>query len=220
MVGLIAPQPGAPAPGAAPGAEMPAPPDDAGMEPEASAEPSAEPGAEPNVSPEEQAQYDRFIANGLRLIFEGNRDQAILARIEKGANPVEGLASATLFIVMRLKESAEKAGQQISNDVLFHGGMEIMENVAELAKRAKLHAYTPKEIEQALYVALDQYSTQEVQKGTIDKESLQQDFQMLMDADKGGKLEELLPGITAKAKELGGAGAAEEPAPEPEPEEV
>lgn len=156
-------------------------------------------GEQPNVAPEEQEQYDRFVANGMKLVFaQGARDQ-IVNRI-KASNPIEGLAAATVQIVRRLNESAGQKGMQVSPDVLMHGGLEIMGNIAELAEAANAHSYSEEEIEKAMYMALDQYGTQELQAGRIDKEAVANDLQEMMAADKEGRLEEALPGIEEKGR--------------------
>tara|TARA_Y100000310_G_scaffold315824_1_gene366857 strand:- start:3318 stop:4037 length:720 start_codon:yes stop_codon:yes gene_type:complete len=159
----------------------------------------------PNVSPQEQQQYDQFVGNGMKLIFaEGARDQ-IAERIRQ-SDPIEGLAAATVMVVKRLSESAEAKGTQIPNDVLLHGGLEIMGNIAELAEAANVHKYSEDDIEQAMYQALDQYGTQELESGRLDKEGIAQDFQAMMEADQAGRIDEILPGIEEKARQIGGNG--------------
>lgn len=159
-------------------------------------------GDAPNVSPEEQRQYDAFVGNGIRLIFDERTAPTLLNRLKATQNPIEGLASTTVMVVDRLKDSAERSGAKLSPDVLMHGGIELMENIAELSRAANLHEYTPEEIENAMYAALDMYGTQELQRGTIDKNAIAQDFQALVEADRQGRLEEVLPGISAKAEEI------------------
>jgi hypothetical protein len=166
-------------------------------------------GEESNVTPEEQAQYEAFVGNGLRLIFAEQTREQIAERI-RASDPVEGLATTTVQIVTRLQQSAGQKGSEISPDVLFHGGMEIMSNIAELAEAADVHAYSEDEIESALYQALDQYGTQAMEAGTLDKEGIVSDFQALMQADQQGRLEEMLPGIEEKARQIGGAAGAQQ----------
>lgn len=161
-----------------------------------------EQGEQPNVSPEEQAQYDQFIDNGLRLIFDKKTAPSILQRIEASPSPSEGLAAATVSVVTRLKDSAEQKGMKIDDAVLFHGGVELMENIAELSDAAGVHKFTPDEIEVAMYQALDQYGTREIERGTIDKQKVADEFKMMVEADKAGRIDELIPGLSQRAKEI------------------
>ena len=161
-----------------------------------------EEGDQPNVSPEEQAQYNLFVDNGLKLIFDKAAAPKLLQRIKASESPSEGLASATVAIVTRLKDSAEQKGVKLDDAVLLHGGLELMENIAELSNAAKVHEFTPDEIEVAMYQALDQYGTRELERGTLDKEAVAQDFKTMMDADKAGKIDELIPGLSQRAREI------------------
>lgn len=169
------------------------------------ADPMADGGEQPNVTPEEQAQYDRFVDNGLKIIFDEKTAPQILKRLQASGNPIEGLASATVNVVLGLKDSAEKAGQKLDPAVLLHGGAELMENIAELSDAAGVHKFTPEELEQATYAAMDQYGTIEKERGTLDTAAFEEDARMLLEADQAGRLDELLPGITEKAKQMGGA---------------
>jgi hypothetical protein len=55
-------------------------------------------------------------------------------------------------------------------------------------------------MEQAVYIALDLYATQEMQEGRLDPESALNDFQTMVDADKAGRLDEVIPGASAAAE--------------------
>lgn len=149
----------------------------------------------PNVSPEEQAMYDKFVDNGLSLIFDEKAAPQLLNRIKSAPNPVEGLAATTVMVVSRLRDSAENSGQQIEPAVLLHGGAELMENIAMLAKASGVHEYSESEMEQATYAAMDQYGDQAVKSGKVDKQAVAQDFQEMMAADKAGQIDQLLPGL-------------------------
>lgn len=159
-------------------------------------------GDQPNVSPQEQAQYTKFVDNGLKVIFDRKTVPGLLKRIKAGDSPAEGLASSTVMIVTALKDSAERQGQQIDDAVLLHGGQELMENIAELSNAAKVHTFTPDEIESAMYSALDQFGTREMERGTLDKEKLAREFQTMMDADKAGKIDDVIPGLSQRAREI------------------
>ena len=163
---------------------------------------------QPNVSPEEQAQYDKFVDNGLKLIYSEGMMEKIQERMGAGGNPIEGLANVTFMVVNRLVASAEKAGQKISGDVLLHGGVEILEDLANLAQESGIHEFTDDEMESALYATMDLHGEHKTKSGTLDKEAHMNDFAALIEADKSGALEGEFPGLKDKF-----AGARGEAAP-------
>jgi hypothetical protein len=172
-------------------------------------------GEQPNVSPEEQAQYDQFVANGMKLIFNEKVAPALIQRLQADPNPIHGLAATSVMIVSKLVESARQNGKEIDPDVIMHGGTEIMSSVAELAKAAKIHDFTPDEQEKAFYAAADMYTDQQAKNGTLDKRAFARDAQTLIQADKAGKLDEVLPGASeAAAKYEKTMPAGQEAAPE------
>lgn len=189
----------------------------AGLKPTASAAPP--PGAmdeqgegeQPNVTPEEQAAYDRFVDNGMQVIYSPQTFPKILDRMKQAPEPVEGLAAVGVMVVTRLKQSAEKAGQQISPDVMYQGGVELLEDLAELAEKAGIHSFTEDEIEGALYRALDMF--REANADSIDKGAVEQDWAALVQADQSGELDQAMPGLKEHFAGQGGEAAEEEEAP-------
>lgn len=160
-------------------------------------------GEQPNVTPEEQAQYDRFIDMAFRLIYDERSFPAILKRLAATPDPVEGLAAVVVMVVSRLKDSAQQQGVEISPDVLFHGGSELLEDIADTAAKAGVHQYTEQQLEQALYRALDLYRAMD-QRGGADQQTFQQDWNALVQADRQGRLGDLVPQL-AGAGSQGGA---------------
>ena len=182
-------------PPAAPAAQMPAGPEsDMGTGPEAGGEEGS------NVSPEEQKQYDQFVGNGMKLIFNKQGVQNILKAIKGDGKPVDGLANALVMVVTRLEDSAEQAGQKISPDVVMHGGVELLEQLADLAQKAGVHDFSKKELDGALYRAMDLYRERRQQQGKLPVDQLKGDFQQMQQAEQQGTLENDLPGITQFAQ--------------------
>jgi hypothetical protein len=126
---------------------------------------------QPNVSPEEQAQYDEFVTNGMQLIYQkqGGTVQvapAVLAQLKgdwKGVegslgqvpqeekpldpkSPIDCLAVATVALVLSLEASATGAGKQLDPAVTFHGGAEILEQLADIDNAAGIHDFSDDEM--------------------------------------------------------------------------
>ncbi len=118
--------------------------------------PTPEPtdGERPNVSPEEQAIYDQFVDNALSAIYDDKSLPQIIESLKGDGNPVDGLANTAVNVVVRVQDSAEQADQAISPDVVFNAGIEILEDLAELAATAGVHEFTAQEVEGATFQAM------------------------------------------------------------------
>jgi len=152
---------------------------------------------EPNVTPEEQELYDQVVDNAYQIIYDPKTTENLLSRISQSGNPVEGLASVAFMVVTTLENSADQAGMPIPQDVLFHAGIEILEEIAEFAEEKGVHSFSDEEIEQALFSALDMYGAQAERSGKVDKESAQAEFAAIEKADKDGTLKEQIPQLGA-----------------------
>lgn len=200
MAGLLSNMPGAAGP--QPGGAM-AGPQAVGAGPQRGAtDPTNTDGQQPNVSPEEQAEYDEFVNNALNLIYDEKTKDRVIERLGATDDPVDDLANTVAVTVMGLQDSAERSGRKISDDVLFHGGIEILEDLANLAEKAGIHSFSEDELEAATYRALDTYREMATQAGKIDPEALKQEFGSILQADKQGALEQVLPGIGQAAQKF------------------
>ena len=202
MVGLLSNQPGAPAPGAAAGGLAGGPgglPEVPGTVPGAPfpvREQAAAPA--PNVSADEQTQYDEFVDKGLLVIFDEAALPQILKSLEGNGKPIDGLANTTVGVVTRLEDSAETQGIEISPDVVFNGGIELLESLADLAEKAGIHEYTPEEIEGATFQAMDLYRSKRDIGISQQDLGMNQDFAEIQQLANTGGLEDLAPGITER----------------------
>lgn len=156
----------------------------------------ANPGGEdeqPNVTPEEQAQYDDFMDKALQLAYNAKFFPQLLERITKASSPVEGLAAVTVAVVKRV---ADSGGQKYGGDVVFKAGTELLEDLAQTASKAGTHDFTEQELEGALYRAMDMYREQ---SGDLGQDpNIQADFGQLVEADRAGTLDQIVPGLAEK----------------------
>lgn len=156
-----------------------------------------------NVSPEEQRQYDQFIDNALSAIYDDKSLPQIIESLKGDGNPVDGLANTAVTVVVRVEDSAEKAGQELSPDVVFAAGTEILEDLAELAGKAGVHDFTQEELEGATFQAMDLYREMKGRDGGAGRPQIVEDFNQIVALDQAGKLDEVAPGLSARF----GAGA-------------
>ena len=153
---------------------------------------------QPNVSPEEQAQYDRFVDNAFSAIYDDKSLPQIIESLRGDGNPVDGLANTAVSVVVRVQDSAEKAGQEISPDVVFHAGTEILEDLAGLAEKAGVHEFTTEEIEGAAFQAMDLYREMKGRDGGAGRPQIVEDFNQIVALDQAGRLDEVAPGLTER----------------------
>ena len=155
-----------------------------------------EPEQQANVAPEEQQQYDEVVRNAWTLVYgQGPRGPALQATLKTigAGDPVDGLALSTVTLMKRVIDSAAQNGVEIGGDVKLHAGAEVMADLAELARVAKIHEFTPEEIERAGYRAMDLF--REAEGGHLDRTAAQRDMQALIEADRTGELDRVVPGL-------------------------
>lgn len=153
---------------------------------------------QPNVTPEEQQEYDTFVQNAMELIYseEGKVNDEVAARLSTGNKPVDTLAQTTVWLVMMVEQDAERNGMHISDEVMMHGGREIMEQLIEVAEALGLHEFKEAEIQGAWYNALDMYREANTgDGGRFNPEEAAAAFEALDEADKEGRADEVLPGF-------------------------
>lgn len=160
--------------------------------------------AAPGVTPEEQALYDKMVNNGYQLIY-GSRDQreAVMESLSGAGDPVAGLANTSAQIVGRLVESARRNGVQLSDDVVFAGGMELFDDLANLQREAGIAELDEKQAEAALYQGMDRYREIAKAGGWLDEKGAAEQIMELRRMEESGELERDMPELMQMAN-LGG----------------
>lgn len=168
------------------------------------------------ASPEEQAQYDKFVAKGLEFIFDERMLPQIVDQLGGGGDPKAGLGKTAAMVTARIATAAEKAGEQLSPEVVLQGGREIFENLADVSEAAGVMDYTkdPDALEGAFFLAMDEFRLLMTQAGRIDQGAAQRDMDMLQSMDQDGKLEGIMRRLAAEGDP--GGPQREQSAPQPE----
>jgi len=152
---------------------------------------------EPNVTPEEQADYDLFVKNAMEFIY--TEDDKVLPDVMKRlatGKPVDALAQTAVWVVSMVESSAKANTKEITDDVVFHGGREILEQLVEVAEAGGNHDFSEKDIEGAWYQALDMYrEAASPEGGRFNAEEATAEFMELNEADQQGRADDVLPGF-------------------------
>lgn len=120
------------------------------------------------VSDQDKADFQQFIAQGMKVLHAPETRDAMLKRLTQG-NPIQAIAEVTLTIVQKLEGAA-----QVSDIVKLDGANVIMREVAELAEAAGVKKLTDEEKSTAFSLALEMYVMQGVKSGKMNPEELQQ----------------------------------------------
>jgi hypothetical protein len=176
------------------------------------------------ASPEEQAQADEFVAHAWEVIYDDATFPQMLETLKGGAgegaqgNPIQGLATATEMVMSRVGQAAEDSGQQLQGDVVMFAFGEVLEELAEVSRRAKIKDYAQDRdgLESAYFQALDIYRDRLQKAGVLDQASHQQGLEQLMQADQDGTLEKIMRDL-AENDGTGQAGGPELPPSEKKP---
>ena len=184
MAGLMT---GAPAP-------QPAMQDDGAMSAEEQAGAGARLGGDGTVdaSPEEQAQYDKIINGSMQLIYSQQAFPAVLDRLRVDDNKPDAVADIVSHAIMKVEAAAASAGQQLSGDALYHAGIEMIEDLADTARKAGVADMSQDDVDSATILALDKYRMAKQEAGQTDQSGAQQDLSLLRQADQSGQLGQLL----------------------------
>jgi hypothetical protein len=171
-------------------------------------QPGDEPDQQPNVTPEEQASYDKFVKQGMTLMYGGGQvkpgilhlldnDPKDLIEIipelqdKDAGNPVIRLAATAVVVTMQVvRDTGEQDGA-----IILHGGQAILEDLAEIAGKAGIHDYSDDELNEAFRVGADLYREAGKAEGLVNLNEAKDEFGQIVAADKAGKLGSVLPAL-------------------------
>lgn len=163
--------------------------------------------------------------------LKGQFDPQALAIFDKAEpaltdSPQDSAAATAVILVLMLDQKTGlgvKATEQDQNPngpppgepdyaaVLLHGGKAIAEELLEVSEAAKIHDFNDQDIEAVWARANSLYlvAGEAMQAPGVNKDGLTREFGKLVDADKAGQLNKVLPGLPG--------GAPAEPAPQQPP---
>jgi|ETNvirnome_2_300_1030623.scaffolds.fasta_scaffold15236_2 hypothetical protein len=175
------------------------------------------PEQQPNVTPEEQAEYDQVVNNAYKMLYEDV--PLLLENIGGHGDPVTGIATVVANAMSRITDSAVKDGRKFSDGVILNAGVEVLEDLADLAAESGIHDFTPDELESATYLAAETYRSLQQESGNIDPNQAVTDMAALQQAEADGNLEQMLPGVAehfAAKDQVAAEAEAEAGAPPPD----
>lgn len=112
----------------------------------------------------------------------------------KSNAPILALANTAVQIVQKMDVDSSEAGKPWTDDVLYQGATEVIEMLGDIALAANIYDYTDEEMTGAFYQAVDMYRPIAIEMGRTSDETLKGQFSEIEDADKAGRLGDMLPG--------------------------
>jgi hypothetical protein len=205
-------------PAGQPATLMPASPTAPAAAPSDASEPLAA-GGEP-ATPEEQAMYDEYVENAMEIIYPQGEQAQVSPQVLAGlkgewppeitemmaaldpplsTEPLDNIAATAVVLTMMLEGSAATAGQPMPDEVIWHGGAEIVEELVDLGEDLGLFELGEEEVEQAFYRATDIYRQVSPRMDEQAQEGLMSDFEQVVAADREGRLGDIIPGMSEAA---------------------
>lgn len=162
------------------------------------------------ATPEEQAMLEQFANVGGDVIYanpgevdpeiqknlQGQFDEQVLGMFAQAEPPLtdspQDALSATSALVTIIAESM----MEVPDEIAMEGGKSFFEVLLETQEAMGLFEYDEKSMDGAFYRAVDLYR---IASPRVDPEALKQQFATLVEADKQGKLNEVMPGLPGGA---------------------
>lgn len=136
------------------------------------------PGSEPKQATKDQQRiYNRFVGLCMAFLWSEKFMPKAVKIIKAHPNETDAMAMIGATIVQRVFMAADSQGEPIPPEVLLHGGLEVMNEVATFAKAAGVEGIDPDEIETAYYLAADKVRDGLVKAGKLDPQELAGQFE-------------------------------------------
>ncbi len=142
-------------------------------------------------SEDEQLDYDMIVTRALKQIHGSGMDN-ILKTLGSAERPSQGMGQVTARLIETLKQSAKEGGREIADNTLQHAGVEIIQELSELAVAKGVFEYADEaeedqEIQDAGLWAVKYYGEAQKNAGAITPEmtgQAQQDMQQGIEAEQ------------------------------------
>ena len=92
---------------------------------------------ESNVTPEEQHQYDTVVCKAMEILYDDNRIQMVLEKLKGGAQNIsKEIGHTAAMVLTSLEQTVAQDDQEISEEILFNAGGEIVSQLVDIAVAA------------------------------------------------------------------------------------
>jgi hypothetical protein len=159
------------------------------------------PGTEP-ASPEEQALYDKFVSMALLALYDDKMMPRTVAHLTRQTNKAAAVGEIAAGIFQRVYASAKQSGAEVPGDVLINAMAEIVEAVIEVSDTKAGTNFTPDQIDDALYKAMDVVRKMMKKSGDYTDEMKAADAAELQAMSESGEIDKITGGSGRRKPEM------------------
>jgi hypothetical protein len=128
-----------------------------------------------NVSPEEQKQYDATVVAAMSFLYSKGSTKMVVQKLSDESKPPGSLAKAVghtaAMILLSIKRAVGKKGGQLSKDVIFAAGQEVIAEILTIAENAGLGKADDMElVKNSMFEAVKAYGDAELRSGELGKD--------------------------------------------------
>jgi hypothetical protein len=93
----------------------------------------------PNVTADEQRQYDTVVTLAMHMMFDPHGIQVLVQKLQAGKDNISGAIGHTAAMIMQsVRATVMQQGKEISDDVLYAAGQEVIGDLCDIAVGAKI----------------------------------------------------------------------------------
>lgn len=145
------------------------------------------------LSPEEQKVYENVVQQGKSLIYDKSTFDSELEKIKSTADgqvPFDGLSDVLAMTLTKLKMDSQKAGIEVSDEVMWKAGARLNEELTTAAMEAGIFTkdYPQGYIDGSYTRGINKYREMLQQAGLYDENKYKALFQGMIQSDKEGTL--------------------------------
>jgi len=143
------------------------------------------PGVELLSSPQLREPYNKVYGATLKMLYSEQFMPKAEKIVKEAPTPEAGVAQIAAVIGARIYTGAQKAGEEIPDEVMLLGGWQVVKEIADFAREDVGVEMTDEQVESALYLASDELRGMLGDKHNIGSSVAEQDRQKLMEMSGG-----------------------------------
>lgn len=139
-------------------------------------------------SKEQQAAYNRFVGFSLVHLWDEGFMKNAIEILKKAPDITDGMARVTITVGTAVYKKAKEQGADIPDEVVLHGGWEILNNVADMARDIGLQV-TDEDVEDAMHDAATMFMEIGSKEGWIDQQKIEAGAAELQEMEAQGQID-------------------------------
>ena len=139
------------------------------------------------ASPEEQAMFDMFVKNTLKLVYLKPTWEEFKQALSEN-DPVKGIGDTLGILADQVVQSAYRNGTQLTRDAIVYGLGDVVSQVVNDLEEAGMPPIDEKQMAGIVYRVSDMVRAGMQKRGEMDESSIRQDWAQLQQMNESGAL--------------------------------